>query len=154
MNFKKNEKGLTLIEVLISIVILSMVLLTTMSFFPQMGFVNKQNQDKTQAINTAKEVLINWQESNEVKTFLAIDNQTTGFTPAYVNELVNYSFFSYDKFPGYYYFETTRDNYNVHIKIKKSPNTSSSVSYVHSMVVQLLNKRGNIIAETFGYVKR
>ncbi|MFC4800979.1 prepilin-type N-terminal cleavage/methylation domain-containing protein [Neobacillus sp. GCM10023253] len=154
MELLKNEKGLTLLEVLISIVLLSMVLLTTMSFFPQMGLVNKQNEEKTQAINSAKEVLINWQESTVVKTYLASDNQTAGFTPAYVDEKVNYTFFSSTKYTGYYYFETTKNNYNAQIKIKKSPNKSSSISYVHQIIVQLINKRGNVVAETFGYVTR
>ncbi|WP_312470999.1 type II secretion system protein [Neobacillus sp.] len=154
MELLKNEKGLTLIEVLLSIVILSMILLSIMSMFPQMGFVNKQNEDKAQAINMAKEILVNWQESNEVKTFIEKPDHITGFTPEFVNEKVNYTHFAYDKYPDYYYFGTTKDHYDVRIKIKKSPIKSSKVSHVHQIVVQLINKRGNIIAETYGYVTR
>ncbi|WP_223591142.1 type IV pilus modification PilV family protein [Neobacillus bataviensis] len=151
MDFKKNEKGLTLIEVLVSIVILAMVLLTTMSFFPQMGFVNKQNQDKTQAINVAKEVLINWQESSDVKWFLVKSDRVTGFTST--DPKVAYNAFTYDS--TYYYFDATKDIYNVKIKIKKSPETSSRLSSVNYIVVQMLNKKNNnVVSETFGYVKR
>ncbi|MGG1677591.1 prepilin-type N-terminal cleavage/methylation domain-containing protein [Neobacillus sp. NRS-1170] len=151
MDFKKNEKGLTLIEVLVSIVILSMVLLTTMSFFPQMGLVNKQNQDKTQAINIAKEVLINWQESSDVKWFLVKSDRVTGFTST--DPKVTYNAFTYDS--NYYYFDATKDIYNVKIKIKKSPETSSRLSSVNYILVQMLNKKNNnVVSETFGYVKR
>ncbi|CAH2716273.1 hypothetical protein BACCIP111895_03457 [Neobacillus rhizosphaerae] len=70
MKFCQNEKGVTLLEVLISIVILSIIFLSVMRFFPQMGFMNNQNAEKTQAINTAKEILIDWQNSPHAKAFL------------------------------------------------------------------------------------
>jgi prepilin-type N-terminal cleavage/methylation domain-containing protein len=150
MENTQNEKGVTLIEVLASIVILSIILMSVMKFFPQMGFMNKQNEDKTQAINIAKEILINWQESSEVKWFLVKKDQVTGFIS--VDAKVEYKNFNSDA--DYYYFETSKDIYNVHIKIKKSPSTSSRLSSVHSIVIQLLNKKGNVVSETYGYVKR
>ena len=154
MKILKNEKGFTLIEVLASIVILSLVLISIMSIFPQMGMVNNQNEQKTQAINTAKEVLISWQDSTVVKTFLQSSSQTTGFNPAYVNEDVNYTVFSNTKFANYYYFETTKDEYKVQIKLKKTPNKSSKISFVHQIDVQLFNSKGIMVAETYGYVIR
>ncbi len=150
MKIIKNENGLTLIEVLLSIVILSMILLTTMGFFPQMGLMNNQNNDKARAINIAKEILINWQESSDVKWFLVKTDQVTGFIST--DPKITYNNFTYDA--NYYYFETTKDIYKVKIKIKKFPDTSSRLSSVNSIVVQLLNKKGNVVSETFGYVKR
>lgn len=149
MDLLKNEKGLTLIEVLTSIVILSIILLTTMSFFPQMGQLNNQNQEKAKAINIAKEILINWQESSDVKWFLVKTDRVTGFTST--DPKVVYNNFNYDA--DYYYFETSKESYNVHIKIKKSPETSSRLSSVNSIVVQI-KKNGKAVSETFGYVKR
>ena len=46
MKLVENEKGLTLIEVLASIVILSIILVSIMNFFPQMGLMNKTNARK------------------------------------------------------------------------------------------------------------
>ncbi|MEH7417112.1 type II secretion system protein [Neobacillus drentensis] len=154
MEILKNEKGLTLIEVVVSIVILSIVLISLMSIFPQMSLLNNQNEQKTQAINTAKEVLINWKESQVVKTFLQSSNQTTGFTPAYVDENINYTLFSLTKFTNYYYFETTKDEYKVQIKIKRTPDNNSNNSFVNQIDVQLFNSKGNMVAETYGYVIR
>ncbi|AZU63512.1 prepilin-type N-terminal cleavage/methylation domain-containing protein [Neobacillus mesonae] len=154
MELLKNQKGVTLVEVLASIVILSIILISIMGFFPQMGLMNKQNEEKSQAINIAKEILVGWQESNEVKTFISQSDRIIGFTPSYVNENVNYTHFDYNKYPNYYYFETDKNQYNVEIKIKKSPDKSASVLHVHQIVIKLQNKKGNIIAETYGYITR
>ncbi len=147
----RNEKGVTLIEVLASIVLLSIILLSVIRFFPQMGLINNLNEDKSKAINLAKEVLINWQESSDVKWFLVKSDRVAGFTST--DPKVAYNKFSFDGY--YYYFEATKDIYNVKIKIKRLPDTSSRLSSVNSIVVQLLNKKnGNVVSETFGYVKR
>lgn len=146
----RNEKGVTLIEVLVSIVILSLVFMSFISFFPQMGLVNKQNIDKNQAINMAKEILINWQESSDVKWFLVKTDNVTGFTST--DPKVNYSNFHFDS--DYYYFETSKDQYTIHIKINKLPNTNSRLVSVNSIFIQLLNKKGNVVSETYGFVKR
>jgi prepilin-type N-terminal cleavage/methylation domain-containing protein len=136
----EKEKGLTLIEVLISIVILSIVLLSIISIFPQMGFMNNENADKTQAINTAKEVLIEWQNSEDIKNFLRNPSGTV---------LSSY----YKTESGYFYFKTVKDNYNVFIKIKMSSDlVSSSPNKTYFIQVELLNKRNNKIGETYGYI--
>ncbi|MBT2735786.1 prepilin-type N-terminal cleavage/methylation domain-containing protein [Bacillus sp. ISL-7] len=151
MKFIQNDKGVTLIEVLVSIVLLSIIFLSFMSFFPQMGLMNNQNQDKAKAINIAKEVLVNWQESSDVKWFLVKTDQVIGFTST--DPKVAHTRFSYD--PTYYYFETTKDNYDVNIKINRFPETSSRLSSINSIVVQLLDKKNrHVVSETFGYVKR
>jgi len=151
VEFYRNEKGVTIIEVLASIVILSIILLTTMRFFPQMGLINNHNEDKSKAINIAKEILINWQESSDVKWFLVKTDRVTGFTST--DPKVAFSTFNFDA--NYYYFETSKDIYNVHIKISKSPETSSRLSSVNRIDVQLLNKKdGNVVSETLGYVKK
>jgi prepilin-type N-terminal cleavage/methylation domain-containing protein len=150
MQIIRNEKGVTLIEVLVSMVLLSIIFISVMKFFPQMGSINKQNEDKTQAINIAKEILINWQESSEVKWFLVKKDQVTGFTS--VDAKVDYTNFHYDD--DYYYFETSKDKYTVHIKVNKSPTTSSKLSSVHSIGIKLFNKNGNVVTDTYGYVKR
>ncbi|MDR6122187.1 prepilin-type N-terminal cleavage/methylation domain-containing protein [Bacillus sp. SLBN-46] len=139
MVMNEKEKGVTLIEVLISIVILSIIFLSFMRFFPQMGFMNNENADKTQAINTAKEILIEWQESEDLKNFLK--NPTGTFLQEYVKTEA-----------GYYYFKTVESNYNVYIKIKISSDLVSTPNKTFLIQVELLNKRNNIISETYGYI--
>ena len=57
-NSPKNEKGLTLIEVLASIVLLSIVIVSFLSLFPQITNFNKSTEENLQAAATAKEVRV------------------------------------------------------------------------------------------------
>ncbi len=54
----KNEQGLTLIEVLASIVLLSIVIVSFLSLFPQITNFNKSTEENLQAAATAKEVRV------------------------------------------------------------------------------------------------
>jgi prepilin-type N-terminal cleavage/methylation domain-containing protein len=142
MEIIRNEKGVTLIEVLLSIVILSSILLTTMSFFPQMGLLNNQNQVKTQGINTAKEILLKWQNDSRLDAF---------FTNPDAGVISDYKPIAGDD----YNFETDEGEFFVNIKIKKTPSRESNIYNAHLIVIKLykINKRDNIVSETYGYVK-
>ncbi len=54
----KNEQGLTLIEVLASIVLLSIIIVSFLSLFPQISNFNKSTEENLQAAATAKEVRV------------------------------------------------------------------------------------------------
>ncbi|SOC38277.1 hypothetical protein [Ureibacillus acetophenoni] len=56
-----NESGITLIEVIASLLILTIILISFMNFFPIMGKSNNQTGEKQQAINLARSELIYWQ---------------------------------------------------------------------------------------------
>lgn len=138
MVIKQNERGVTLIEVLVSIVILSLILGSFMTIFPQMGFMNKQNQDKIQGISSAKQILIEWQHSPELKAFLL--NPSVGL-PEYTSEDANY-----------YYFKTTEASYTANFKVKKVSDLKTGPSKALYIQVQVLNSRGNTVSETYGYI--
>lgn len=82
--FYRNQRGLTLIEVLLSIVILSIILGTFMKFFPQMGLMNKQNETKQQAVNLAKKELMYWktliETSKDFNDFRKNNNPNQNFS--------------------------------------------------------------------------
>lgn len=65
------EDGVSLVEVVASIVILAIVLLFFANFFPQMSVTNQKNVDKNRAVNLAAEELIHWQSKlkTELETF-------------------------------------------------------------------------------------
>lgn len=71
----QNEEGITLIEVVASIVILSFIVISFMNFFPQMGKSNIQTGEKQQAINLARSELLYWQEKIN-KEFLETQSAT------------------------------------------------------------------------------
>ncbi|MBN8191144.1 type II secretion system protein [Bacillus sp. NTK074B] len=66
----KNNKGLTLIELLVSITILGIVLLSFMNFFLQSSTYTNSNQKKTVGVNVARNVLM----FMEKQDFLEIRN--------------------------------------------------------------------------------
>lgn len=139
MESLKNEKGITLIEVILAMALLSIVLISFMNIFPQMGFMNKHNEDKAQAINTAKEVLVNWQNAQDIKDFLL--NQSIRPIPR-SGILVGDD----------YVFTDRVDDYEVNIKIKNTSDIVTNPSKAHFIHIVLKNKNGTIVGETRGYV--
>jgi prepilin-type N-terminal cleavage/methylation domain-containing protein len=135
----RDQNGFTLLEVLISIVILSIIFLSIINFFPQMSFFNKENENKTQALNNAKDLLIEWENSTDVISNLK--NKTATSLPGY------------DRSDStYYYFKTTKGSFNANIKIKIKSDLSSTPIETRFIDVQLLNNRNNVLGETFGYI--
>ena len=54
----KNNRGFTLIEILASVVLLTVVLSMFLSIFPQMANTNNRTGDNLDAANVGKEVLV------------------------------------------------------------------------------------------------
>jgi prepilin-type N-terminal cleavage/methylation domain-containing protein len=135
----ENEKGITLVEILAAMTILSIILLSIAHFFPQVGLLNQQNNVKTNGINEVKEVLMDWKESEEVVRFLSNDNATV--PEGYQGE---------DK--GYHIFQTTRDGFSAYIKIKEESDLNSNPSGAHYIHVELFDEKGTSVSETYGYV--
>lgn len=73
--FLKNNHGLTLIEVLVSLTILGIVVTSFLSFFNQAYSYTKKNEDKTVGINVARNVLYYFeqQEYEEVEKEFFVD---------------------------------------------------------------------------------
>ena len=67
----KNCNGLTLVELLVTIVILSIVLVTFMSIFPQSMKLSKTTEEKLAAINIAEIVLSDFKNNvkNDLKDY-------------------------------------------------------------------------------------
>ncbi|WP_053364239.1 prepilin-type N-terminal cleavage/methylation domain-containing protein [Bacillus sp. FJAT-27251] len=141
MKAVRNEEGVTLVEVLAAIAILSIILVSVMNIFPQMGMMNKTNENKAQAINTAKDILIEWQNNNEVKTYIA-DPATTFTLSLAPPQLID----------GFYVFETNKGSFKAKVRIKQQPGKTSDLVKAHLIVVELLNDDNKIISETYGYI--
>ncbi|WP_394233120.1 prepilin-type N-terminal cleavage/methylation domain-containing protein [Niallia oryzisoli] len=135
-----NQKGITLVEVLLSIVILTIVLTSVMNFFPQMGQLNRQNIGKTNAVNVAKEELRRWQKSEDVKLLLA--GKADGNTiPEYTSEDTNY-----------YYFVKELESLSMEVKIKKVSDLDTEPTKAHYIHIRLNNEKNALVSETYGYI--
>ncbi|WP_071395931.1 type IV pilus modification PilV family protein [Bacillus tuaregi] len=146
MNFF-NQKGTTLIEVLLSIVILTIVLTSIMNFFPQMGHLNNKNLAHTNAVGIAKEELLFWQNEKAVLSALAKNQMHT---------LENYK----GEAAGYYIFERQLNNYKREVKIQKEDEKKVNPSGIedeakykaHYIHITIQNNQDELISETYGYI--
>jgi prepilin-type N-terminal cleavage/methylation domain-containing protein len=142
MDIFKSEKGVTLLEVLVSITILSIVLISFITMFPQMGLMNKTNADKSQAVNTAKDLL------NEWKTNPDIINALKSGTPWPIEPVITSTPQNYHLF--------LNTNPNAEIRIWKEPekgfNDDTDLINAYKIQVQVKNDRDLVISENYGYV--
>ncbi|MEH7112163.1 prepilin-type N-terminal cleavage/methylation domain-containing protein [Neobacillus niacini] len=143
MEILKGEKGVTLVEVLASITLLSIVLITLMNIFPQMGMMNNYNKMKTQGINTAKEVLLKWQNDND-RLKLFFDTPDVSVIPEFKQITGNV-----------YNFEYVNGDFIVRVDVNKNFSKKSDIYNAHLIVVKLYNieKPDTVVSETYGYVK-
>ena len=123
-----NEKGLTLLEVLLSITLLSIVMITFLSFFTNAFRFNSINDDSIQAMNIAREqqALIKGKLWNEITAF-TFDNTT-----------------------GCYIQNTNEREYDIKMSIKKEPETIDSYRNLHLVHVEV-TKDGKPLSETYTY---
>ena len=133
-----NEKGITLLEVLLSMAILSIVLLTIVNVFPQMGRMNVYNGEKMKAVNVARSELAEWKKSGSLETPPENYTRYAGSAP--------------DK---YHYYEVNKHGFTINVSISKVSDlhTDESVTQTkaHQLLIQVLDDQ-KIVSETFGYV--
>ncbi|MGM0900249.1 MAG: type IV pilus modification PilV family protein [Bacillota bacterium] len=148
MKHIRNENGVTLVEVLAAMAILAIILTSLINLFPQMGMMNKQNEEKTKGINTAKQLLIEWSTKPEVKDALKLDNSGVENWPSgYIQEG--------EDLRDYYLFEVNTPT-KAKIKIQKEQDLNQSGTerqyQAHQIKVEILNDRDVVVSETYGYV--
>lgn len=142
MDFQE-EKGFTLIEILLSIVILTIILVSIMNFFPQMGLFNRHNLEKTEAINLAKIELDEWQKKDYTDFFV---NPSKELIP-------EYDHFEDKGKDRYYIFlkKSPNGDYDIEIRLKEKPDLDTSKRKMHELHVRIFDKRNTLISETYGY---
>ncbi|WP_187118816.1 type IV pilus modification PilV family protein [Bacillus marasmi] len=145
----RSQKGVTLIEVIASITILSIVFISIINFFPQMGLMNTQNEEKIEGVNYTKQLLVKWKNSEEVRELVPDKLENLAKTKENSSDYIYYD--DVLKNEDYITFKTTRNNLNIEIHIYTTDelNTSSGAYQIH---VLAKDKRGNLMSESFGYV--
>jgi len=135
----ENEKGLTLIEVMASIVLLSIVIVSFLSLFPQITNFNDSTEKNLQAAAVAKEIRVLVKEekidiSNPQKTTFLINETVTEMNDTILHK-------------GEY------NNFSVEVTIWKNEKYSSTVyEDLYQMKVSILNENNNEISYTYGYI--
>lgn len=124
-----NEQGLTLIELLLSITLLSIVLITFLSFFTDTFRFNSNNDHNIHAMNMAREqqALIKDKSWDEITNTFTLDEET-----------------------DYYIQNVNESKYDIKISIKKTPEVIDSYYNLHLVHVEV-TKDGKLLAETYTY---
>ncbi|NRD76014.1 prepilin-type N-terminal cleavage/methylation domain-containing protein [Bacillus sp. BRMEA1] len=138
-----NQKGLTLIEILISIVLLTVILTSFMGFFTQSAIFNKHNNVKLDTIQTAQKIknLIN---TNMTKNILLNDNkidalgtiQTTKLDAAYLSKYFN-----------------PQTSYNYWVELSNSLIPNSTTKLIQVKIVVQDPKNINNQSVTYTYIR-
>lgn len=137
----QKESGLTLLEVLLSILILTVILVSMMNFFPQMGKMNTQNKEKLETVNLTKKVLNKWQENDDIKLFLQNPNAIS--IPEFKGETNDNNQFL---------FETTIKNYKIQVLVNKDSDLNSGPAKPHAMRIVFFDDKDSKVTETYGYI--
>ncbi len=122
-----NEKGLTLIEVLVSITLLSIVIITFLSFFTNAFRFNSINDDSIQAMNIAREqqALIKEESWNDITS-------------------------TYPMTTDYYVQTINQPDYDIKISINIIPENIVSYYKLHLVHIEVM-KDERLLSETYTY---
>lgn len=128
----KGQEGLTLVEVLASVVLLTIVLTSIMFLFVQMESMNKMNEGKQQATSISKDILIEW-KNKDYGSFFKHPND-------------------FDRIEkDYYVFTTEKNDFPVEIWLKKQPELVNEKEQAHVLIVKVFNERKRPLSELYGY---
>ncbi|MEK3764672.1 type IV pilus modification PilV family protein [Solibacillus sp. FSL K6-4121] len=143
-NVFRSEKGISLIEVVASIALLSIIIMAFLTIFPQMKITNKSTGENLNAANAAKEILVMMkdQKYNYIEKNNSIGSLTYTFQYGNIE--------SEDTLLGVYDFNG--EKVNVRILIQKP--VSEDIS-LRAMSIEILkeNENKNVIARIHGYLK-
>ena len=146
-----NEHGITLVEVIAAIVILSIILISIISLLPQMGLKNNQNEDKQVAINLAAKELAYWQgQLGITSTFNSLVTPGTTFPFMTSGDTL-----TYDANTITITTTTTKSmtsKYNSVIKIKRTEDLASSPKKANQISVLIYKNNTILVTEIYGYI--
>jgi prepilin-type N-terminal cleavage/methylation domain-containing protein len=151
----KEEKGLTLIEVLSSIVILSIILLSFFTLFTNSFRFNSISSDNIEATNIARETQEKFKVDDNVKADFEklITNAKTNTAPAIIPK-TTYPNLNLSKDieldpSGILHLTLNNPSYKVLVLVDTHPETGATTP-IYKIHVQVLNNT-KVISETFTY---
>lgn len=143
----KNDKGMTLVELLAAIVILTLVITVFLQFLPQLAKTNKTNIDKNQAINLAEIELLYWKEKieSDFNSFIASSKQTNC---SFDNKKICY-FVEKDDLQD----KQFNKDFYISINLHKEPENELKKKKAHQLHIEIKNRQNNLkVGESFGFV--
>lgn len=139
LRVNNNERGLTLVEILASLVILGIVFVGFMTVFPQMTNFNEKTKTKLLAMNEARILLSDFKEEKDYtyESFTPDEGYIVKNNEAWVHTVDN-------------------ENSTVEYWITKSPalvaGNAEGEMNLHEVFISI-KKDGKVISKTFGYIE-
>ncbi|KOY82808.1 hypothetical protein I6G82_12610 [Lysinibacillus macroides] len=145
-----NEHGISLVEVVAAIVLLTIILVSVINLLPQMGLKSKQNEDKQVAINLVSKELDHWQSTLEgnIANLLANPDGTFSFLDAGDT-------LTHDANTITIQTATTKSmpsNYTTEIQIEITPDLNTSPKKANQISVFIYKNNSILVTENYGYV--
>jgi prepilin-type N-terminal cleavage/methylation domain-containing protein len=160
LKHKLNQDGFTLVEVLVSIVILSIVLTTFFSFFGQSLVFSGKNEEKLVAYNLAEKTMRivesnykNKLQPTQTKIVIpSTNNPCSNYSSGYPPELLEVTN------PSTCYYKENQKNYYPYIIIMRQPTdfTAPSLFVINVKIYNsniLTDPNRKLLSETFGYIR-
>ncbi|WP_096153199.1 prepilin-type N-terminal cleavage/methylation domain-containing protein [Bacillus sp. FJAT-45066] len=152
----ENNKGFTLIEILVSIVILSIIIVTFLSFFSQALFYSVKEEDKLTGINIAERIMFNVKQSDDIIDLLFLNEYVCGQNPLNINNSFSGDVdLEYKDDVNLFYYEVNNKEYYLDIIICSTPEERDLfLSRTHIKIYQSVgtNPKGKIVYDTFHYI--
>lgn len=139
----KNEQGLTLVEILATLVLLGIVFVGIMSVFSQMTLFNDKTYTKLDTMNLAR------QEISEINSVVypKVMSQVRAQLESTYDESSNAA-------DPYYLFTKNEDPYTYEIRLYKNPKLVGDANVEDLYQVHLMVKKGSKLnSETYGFIK-
>lgn len=141
------EQGLTLLEVILSLVLLSFILLAFFQFFSQSMLFSSRNESDLIAINLARKTL------SSIKEEILLDNPTPGTE---LNLAENYPIPDTKQDSGILYYEENNKKYYPKVEIIGIREANVQPLYpIHITIHSAPEKTAStMLAETYGFMKK
>lgn len=157
IQYIKNNKGVSLVEILLSITILGILVASLVSFFPQTSQSMNETDKKLTSVNIAKKWLVQSQKSTQVKAFL--NNRINQPNSPTVYSLTNPD---YQGLPlvainnGDQYGELIlkEDNYFIHLIISSTPEhlKKPETTSLYKIHVNIYDQKNKLKSNIYGYL--
>ena len=157
----KNQSAFTLIEVLAAVILLSIVIILTLSIFPQMANLNDKSENNLNTVSAGKEILYKMRDVifSEIDTGSIVTLNTSNDLPIHLTEIkCNKVTFESTTCPQdgpiilkgtYKYFEK---NYNVEITIQTT--IESGTKSFRKLKIDIKDSKNTVLTTTHGYIKK
>lgn len=154
-----NKKGMTLLEVLLAITILSIVLTSFFSLFPQIATFNAKTDEKLSGMYLANEKIVVLNElAKKNREIFSIDPDEQTLTISdYSKANAAYAPLklaqNMEEYNDFFLLYTDEENIQSKIKINKRPDTAPNDYYqLYRIHVEVFNRQLDEVSSIYGYL--